>query len=62
VKRKWVIAAVLVGVLGFFGLMAALHHVVVLTARGTSFSNAFSGTCSACHGGKYANFGKTAPD
>lgn len=61
-KRKLVTALILISVLGTFGLMAGLHHFVVLTARGTAFSNAFAGTCSACHGGKYYNFGKSQPD
>jgi cytochrome c553 len=61
-KRKLVLVAVVVSVIGTLGLFAALHHVVVLTARGTAFSNSFAGTCSACHGIKYANFGTTEPD
>jgi uncharacterized membrane protein YjjB (DUF3815 family) len=61
-NRRPVAALPLIGVLGTFGLTAALHHVVVLTAHGTTLSNAFAGTCSACHGGKYSNFGKIEPD
>lgn len=57
-KRKLVLTAILAGVVGIFGLTAALHHVVVFTTRGTDFSNSFAGTCSACHGSKYDGFGK----
>lgn len=56
------IAAVVIGVVGTFGLLAALHHVVVVTARGTGFSNAFAGTCQWCHGDTYAGFGGDAAE
>ncbi len=52
---KWMLV---VGLVGGLGLMAALHHVVVITARGTSFSKAFAGTCQMCHGSAYSNFGQ----
>ena len=55
--KKWMI---LVAVLGCFGLLAALHHVVVLTARGTQFAGAFQSTCSWCHGGKYDGWNERA--
>lgn len=53
---------VLVAVVGTFGLLAALHHVVVITARGTAFSNAFADTCAWCHGDTYSGFGRGAPE
>lgn len=49
--------AIVIGTLGTFGLMAALHHVVVVTARGTAFSDAFAPTCRLCHGRAYERFG-----
>lgn len=52
---------VIVGVLGLLSLLVALHHVVVITARGTAFSNAFAGTCQACHGDLYQGFGRREP-
>jgi cytochrome c553 len=55
---KWIIA---VGLAGTLGLMAGLHHIVVLTARGTAFSDAFAGTCATCHGETYRGFGQEAP-
>lgn len=55
--NKWVIA---VGLMGTMALLAGLHHIVVMSARGTSFSNAFAVTCHLCHGDKYDGFGKTA--
>lgn len=61
-NRKLVIIALVVALVGSLGLMAALHHVVVLTTRGSAFSNAFSGTCSTCHGQKYSGFGKRTLD
>ena len=48
--RKWM---VVVGIVGTLALLAGLHHVVVITARGTAFAAAFSGTCSWCHGDTY---------
>lgn len=61
-NRKLVIIGLVVALVGSLGLMAALHHVVVLTTRGSAFSNAFSGTCGACHGQKYSGFGKRTLD
>ena len=58
-RRLWIGA---IGVIGTLGLLAALHHVVVLTARGTAFSNAFAGTCAACHGERYRGFGTGSAD
>ncbi len=49
-------AMILVGLVGCLGLLAALHHVVVLTARGTDFAQAFQGTCSWCHGERYTGW------
>lgn len=46
-----------IGVIGGLALLAGLHHIVVITARGTAFSNAFAGTCAACHGDTYQGFG-----
>ncbi|MGF1447688.1 MAG: hypothetical protein ACFBRM_16040 [Pikeienuella sp.] len=56
--KRWIIV---VGIIGTLGLLAALHHVVVITARGTAFSNAFAGTCQACHGDLYKGFGRQEP-
>lgn len=50
--RKWI---VLVGFVGCLGLLAALHHVVVITAAGTGFARAFDPTCSWCHGPAYTS-------
>jgi hypothetical protein len=52
--------AVFVGVVGTLALLAGLHHIVVLTARDTAFSNAFAPTCQWCHGDTYEGFGETA--
>jgi|GEM_PF-5643219 len=44
--RLWIVVPVLIGILG---LLAALHHVVVISAQGTAFANAFAPTCAMCH-------------
>lgn len=49
-----------VGVVGTLALLAGLHHIVVVNARGTAFSNAFAGTCAWCHGDRYEEFGQAA--
>jgi hypothetical protein len=54
VLRKWILLVSLVGTLA---LAAGLHHIVVLTARDTTFAKSFSGTCQWCHGDKYSGFG-----
>ena len=56
---RWMIA---VGIAGSLALLAGLHHVVVITARGTAFSDAFAGSCAWCHGDRYAGFGAGAGD
>lgn len=53
--KKWM---VVIGFVGTLALLAGLHHIVVLTARDTAFSNAFAGTCKWCHGDEYSNFAK----
>ncbi len=57
--KTWMIA---VGIVGTLALLAGLHHIVVITARGTAFSDAFAGTCATCHGDRYAGFGAAAGD
>lgn len=61
-NRKLIIGGLVIALIGSLGLMAALHHVVVLTTRGSAFSNSFAGTCSACHGEKYSGFGQSEPE
>lgn len=61
-KRKLVTALILISVFGTFGLMAALHHGLVLIAQSKTFSNAFAATCSTCHGVKQSKFGRNQPD
>ncbi len=51
--NKWI---VVVAVAGILALIAGLHQVVVHTARGTPFANAFAGTCQWCHGGRDERF------
>mgnify|MGYP006276651303 CR=1 FL=1 len=52
------ILAGIVGVVGTLALLAGLHHIVVVTTKGTAFSAAFAPTCSWCHGGAYAGWGE----
>lgn len=54
------IAKIAIGFVGTLALLAGLHHIVVVNARGTAFSNAFAGTCSWCHGDTYDGFGEAA--
>jgi mono/diheme cytochrome c family protein len=49
--------AIGIGIVGTLALLAGLHHIVVVTARGTAFSNAFAGSCHWCHGDAYEGFG-----
>lgn len=56
--RKWI--AIAVGTVGTLALLAGLHHVTVITARGTAFARAFDGTCAWCHGTVYRNWNAPA--